>query len=287
MKITSDFYREGREDTFRSCVLGDAYGLRKCSQFVESVIDIGAHVGFFSIASRFIIPNARVLAFEPDPETFTDLIENTKNLNIECHNVALGDGNKVSRFTNKFAKKGCYGVRFDTAGDTGIKASSITLGNMFRSYGGELTNAFIKIDCEGSERHIIGDTDSENRLRLCIGVGGEFHDTGEYSIRFSDFKKWITGLLADTHIVSFSNLVLFNRKEVSWRPRSILGSVRVCEFSAVRKSSSFVEEPKNEVKTTKTIRFHMNHYVDGRLFLKGQKLTTDEKMANILKPFAT
>ena len=62
-------------------------------------IDIGAHVGYFSllIGSRF--PNVNVYAFEPDKNSFDLLKKNTQDFdNISVYNVAISDKSGVSDF---------------------------------------------------------------------------------------------------------------------------------------------------------------------------------------------
>jgi len=57
-----------------------------------SVIDAGANVGIFSIFAAVNHPDATIYAFEPAPETFAALRENTKYYpNIRVFNCALGD----------------------------------------------------------------------------------------------------------------------------------------------------------------------------------------------------
>ena len=53
----------------------------------ERVVDVGANVGFFSVlaASR----GARVTAYEPHPETFAFLAENTAPWGVACHRAAV------------------------------------------------------------------------------------------------------------------------------------------------------------------------------------------------------
>ena len=56
------------------------------------IVDVGANVGQFSNAAKLFFPEARVISFEPDPETYADLQINTHGLrDVELHNVGLGD----------------------------------------------------------------------------------------------------------------------------------------------------------------------------------------------------
>ena len=55
----------------------------------RTAIDVGAHVGFWStqLAKHF----ERVYAFEPQPENYRCLVDNTRNLEVIAFNVACGE----------------------------------------------------------------------------------------------------------------------------------------------------------------------------------------------------
>lgn len=56
--------------------------------------DLGANVG--SVTLRIAATGATVHAFEPDPETFSQLVANVGHLpNVHCHQVAAGDDNRM------------------------------------------------------------------------------------------------------------------------------------------------------------------------------------------------
>lgn len=56
------------------------------------IMDVGANVGQFANAAKLFFPNARVVSFEPDPETYADLKVNTRGLrDVDLHNIGLGD----------------------------------------------------------------------------------------------------------------------------------------------------------------------------------------------------
>ncbi|MEP1094941.1 MAG: FkbM family methyltransferase [Cyclobacteriaceae bacterium] len=57
----------------------------------KSIIDAGANQGQFAMASSYRFPKSKIYSFEPVPETFAELVQNTKGNNIECFQYALGD----------------------------------------------------------------------------------------------------------------------------------------------------------------------------------------------------
>src|SRR5262249_41994460 len=69
--------------------------LRSLIQPGMIIADIGANVGFYAVEmAKFVGPQGRILAFEPDPLTFRLLQERVNHgsqSNIETYQVALGD----------------------------------------------------------------------------------------------------------------------------------------------------------------------------------------------------
>ena len=63
------------------------------------IVDVGANVGQFANAAKLFFPDARVVSFEPDPETYADLEVNTRDLrDVELHNVGLSDRDAALTF---------------------------------------------------------------------------------------------------------------------------------------------------------------------------------------------
>ena len=130
-----------------------------------SFVDIGAHVGYFSLLASFLIgENARVYAFEAAKGTFDLLKKNLKNRsNIQVFHNALTDSEMdltfyefpvlyseyntlhVAQFENeKWFKK------FQPLKNT---VKGMTLDTVFEKF--TLKNAVIKIDTEGAEAQVI------------------------------------------------------------------------------------------------------------------------------------
>lgn len=77
------------DDVVSSGVLGTA----------PLIVDVGANVGQFANAAKLFFPEARVVSFEPDPDTYADLQVNTHGLrDVNLHNIGLGDREEVLTF---------------------------------------------------------------------------------------------------------------------------------------------------------------------------------------------
>jgi FkbM family methyltransferase len=58
------------------------------------ILDCGANIGMATLFFKWLYPNARIDAFEPDPKTFQLLENNVKQnhlTNVATHNCALWD----------------------------------------------------------------------------------------------------------------------------------------------------------------------------------------------------
>lgn len=121
------------------------------------VLDIGAHIGLFSVAcSRLTENTGKIICFEPTPGTFS-ILKETLKLN-HCDNVtavqaAVSNKNGMATFYESKANEGCNSnslvknrsEREFSAYDVKlVTIDSITADNLLKP-------SFIKIDVEGAE----------------------------------------------------------------------------------------------------------------------------------------
>jgi len=134
----------GIENDFFACVIRNEYGLRRELPEVHTILDIGANIGFFSIAARARYPHATIHAYEPNPRVVNFLRSNTSALGIEIHPEALGarDGLTTildSSDSNQARTRACEG---------GV-IPQVTLDRAIERIGGSVD--LLKLDCEGAE----------------------------------------------------------------------------------------------------------------------------------------
>ena len=151
---------------FLSIFLDDDYGLTEFRKNkISKIIDIGANVGFFSIASRFFFPDSEIHAYEPNLVLESYLAHNFSQLNIELRTQAVGN------------KSGS--VKLDLMGEsnqTRVKESGnggtemISLDSVVKELGGKID--LLKLDCEGSEWDILGNPES---LKSVDNISLEYH----------------------------------------------------------------------------------------------------------------
>jgi FkbM family methyltransferase len=154
----------------------DDYGLRRI-EFCEGdiVIDIGAHVGIFAIYVAKRHPGVSVLAFEPDPVNYANLLANIAAngvANVVPHHLAVTrDGRPFTLDTPPGHTGGAGGYLTQHEGYARSTVDSITLDEIFDRYAVAHCK-LLKIDCEGAEYEILTSTAVLDRVEW---LSGEFH----------------------------------------------------------------------------------------------------------------
>ena len=129
---------------FKNIFYDDCYGLNKIDGTVESILDIGSNLGFFSLAARSRFPGARIHSYEPNPQIQRHLLNNTRGLSIEVHPEAVGAS---EGFINLKVDGGSLFARAEASENGNIKMTAIA--HAIDKIGG--TVDLLKLDCEGAE----------------------------------------------------------------------------------------------------------------------------------------
>lgn len=139
-----------KEDpSFDDVFLRDVYYPYK-PQHKDVVVDIGAHMGFFTVKVAKQVKE--VIAFEPDPYNFKFLsanIEYNKLSNIRAFNYALGDRDGYMFLKRSYG----YGRTRLTESNTGYQVRVKPLDDLVKELG--ITPNVIKIDTEGYEMKVL------------------------------------------------------------------------------------------------------------------------------------
>lgn len=128
---------------------------KKIIQPGMAVADIGAHIGYFTrIFSKLAGPAGLVLAFEPDPENFSLLKKNTKNLsNVRPIQLALCDQTGFIDFYHCLEKAGCHSILPSIPVNFTTQKITVPAGTLDAALKEKQVSGvdFIKIDIEGGE----------------------------------------------------------------------------------------------------------------------------------------
>lgn len=140
------------------------------------IVDVGANVGQFSNAAKLFFPQARIISFEPDPETYADLQVNTHGLrDVELHNIGLGDRDGVLTFyrhelsvMSSFSDQAADAANHRGSRELPVRRLDAVLKSDDRP-------DLLKIDVEGFERQVLHgawETVSRSRYVLIeVGLG--------------------------------------------------------------------------------------------------------------------
>lgn len=155
----------GVKVAFIDIMLDDCYGLEKASQPIRKVLDIGAHVGLFSLAAKNKFPEAVIHAYEPNKDLEKYLKIQAEVAGFEYFMEAVGlETGKVSLDLNEDSVQ--TRSRVDRTGDI----PQIAFRTAIERLGGFVDLA--KVDCEGAEWLFFEDREAWQSVR---NLSMEYH----------------------------------------------------------------------------------------------------------------
>jgi len=151
---------------------------------VRVVLDIGANIGISSLYFSRIFPNARIYAFEPVPENFALLQENTRAVRrITAINAALGREPGELRILASDNQANFGGFSLHEAGTDREQGQAVEVRNAQAEMDrlGVAAADVIKIDTEGAEWDILTALDDRflNETQLIMG---ELHGNKDFAL---------------------------------------------------------------------------------------------------------
>ncbi|MBT3468578.1 MAG: FkbM family methyltransferase [Opitutae bacterium] len=176
----------GTTNDFLSIFLDDDYRLDRQKWAVSTVLDIGANLGFFSIAARNAFPEAKIHAYEPNQslQEYLNPHASQASFNINYEAVGLDDGCvtlDVRGETNQTRSQS------DESGDV----PQIAFRKAVDRLGGRVD--FAKIDCEGAEWEFLEDTDTWKNVHFLameyhLWPGNKYHHDADVALRKLGFQ---------------------------------------------------------------------------------------------------
>ena len=127
------------------------YDLTSINCSPSCIIDVGAHIGTFSLLAAKTFPSAHVVAFEPDPDNFILLQTNIRRncIKVDSHNYALAD------FEGKTYLAGPTSMGRHIGATTGHESQVRKLTHSVDL--NKISRLLLKIDVEGAEWMILAD----------------------------------------------------------------------------------------------------------------------------------
>jgi FkbM family methyltransferase len=119
-------------------------------------LDIGGHIGCFSLAFATLHPGAQIQTFEASPSTVTytrrNVADNGLTERVTVENIAVSDSNGTLPFADNGGGSGLNGVTAPE-GTNVIDVPCITFADALQHAGGHVD--VVKIDTEGAEYDIV------------------------------------------------------------------------------------------------------------------------------------
>jgi FkbM family methyltransferase len=186
----------------------DVYGVREIAEAPATVVDIGAHIGVFSVMAAETWPSARIIACEADHENFALLQKNLNGRpNIETVEAAIvgEDVSEVAfnavvdKFGNNSGGGSC--IRPEP-GSIKTRVGAMSAVKLWRSKNLTVCD-LLKLDCEGSEIPILRALSESGLLADVRLIVGEWHGSYDNEEARETVKAELTAILQNTHKVLF------------------------------------------------------------------------------------
>ncbi|NUQ25610.1 MAG: FkbM family methyltransferase [Saprospiraceae bacterium] len=179
------YYRPHTYDRFmiEEVWLNDEYRLDNCTVMSNAgIIDVGAHIGSFSVRASKLFPDNFIWAFEPAIDNF-NLLKNNLKLNncanVQVYQKAVTDNKKKANLFINENHTGGHSLIPDFHDKKAIVEIDAISINTFVNEKAVDSIGYLKIDCEGSEYQIL-DSLSPAVWNKIHYLGVEFHPVAGY-----------------------------------------------------------------------------------------------------------
>jgi FkbM family methyltransferase len=186
--------RQWDEAVARPILEGDEYELeplRAAGHRLRTVLDVGAHVGAFTLKVKRFWPQAAVIAAEPDPDSAALLRRNVAGLDrvalfagavvgrpgvrevlLRQAGRANDDGNAAASEVTELTAPLTGGGREPALPTTVVEAADIL---ELLAHHGDPEIDLLKLDCEGAEGEILERLAAAGRMHRIGWIRGEWH----------------------------------------------------------------------------------------------------------------
>jgi FkbM family methyltransferase len=159
----------------------------------DVIVDIGAHIGAFSVWAAQKAISGRVLAFEPNPDNFSLLEENRKLnrlANLSNYKIAASKGRGQAKLYSSEYHNMTHSFFEADARDYNL-VPTLGLADIFDDYGLKRVH-YLKIDAEGAEYDIILNAPREIMGRI-DKVFIEYHDYLNHGRGHKELEAFLAG----------------------------------------------------------------------------------------------
>ncbi|MFI7019997.1 FkbM family methyltransferase [Streptomyces sp. NPDC050164] len=245
----------------KECCEDDTYRLSQAGLDPHTVVDIGANIGAFAVQAAALWPQARILAFEPEPENYELLCENIAANGFEDRIVPARTAVGVSGQAYVNSAYGKSRVTGDA--DWGTPVESRTVAEIFEAEKISRCDV-LKIDAEGAEYTIL-DRAAGEALRRVDYLCMEYHRVTDYGQKLGELltrlqedfdlsvQKYTTMPPLPSGTVHGAGMV-FGRRNTSLAERELLGEGRADDEGTVTLRFQVPDGPENWYITSAAAR---------------------------------
>jgi FkbM family methyltransferase len=158
-----------------------------------TVVDIGAHIGLFSVFASRKLHAQRMISAEPDPANFELLSRNISANHVESAilvKAAVAGESGERRIYNNQSNTG--GHSFYPRGASSRPVRTVSLTELFKS-SGVSECSLLKMDCEGAEMEVLENAPDE-LLSSASAISLEYHLDVYLPERLEKFQKRMQSL---------------------------------------------------------------------------------------------
>ncbi len=153
----------------------------------DTIIDIGANIGAFSIFAAHNAKKGIIYAFEPSVENYVLLKKNIKlnNItNLKPINQAVAAKNGTTKLYLDKSNKAAHSINIVSKDYNVVK--TVSLSNVFKTHRIKECN-LLKLDCEGAEYEILLNT-SSSTFKKINKIVCEYHEPHYYGIKDKQYN---------------------------------------------------------------------------------------------------
>jgi FkbM family methyltransferase len=160
---------------FREIFVDGAYYFHQ-DNIRPTIIDCGSNVGVSVLFFKRLYPQCKIIAFEPDPETFATLERNVRDnglSDVSCHQMALGDADGSVDFYQD--ENIISSLAMSTLHERMPTTKKISVPARKLSTFIDCDVDLLKIDIEGAEVKVLRDLHETGKLRSVKRMHLEYH----------------------------------------------------------------------------------------------------------------
>lgn len=170
---------------FKEVWVKDLYGRHDFNiDNADTIIDIGAHIGLFSVYAATKSQLGKVYAFEPFGENFELLQMNLNNnsiSNVVAEEVAIDKENGISKlYLSPDNNTGGHSFHLKKNSGYFVDVATLSLASVVEKYELSVID-YLKMDCEGAEFEILYNTTRES-LAIVQKLVLECHPYNDYTV---------------------------------------------------------------------------------------------------------